>query len=231
MSPPIRQSSAGSRVSQEGSTTRSMVAGSRSAPLCPSPCVRSSAAPRNQRPRAPSPCAIGATLSSSSCTTSTGMRTCGAAAATEISLRGAAELRREARAQVGDARAASGPASSRTTRGCSPCREGTPNRQILLGWILGGFRQHGEHGAAAERMADHRVHRFVRAQHLREAVAKSRQVGVLPGECAMRGRVDADHRESRRAQRRDEIAEARARDCPSRAAARPRGRRRPISTT
>ena len=36
--------------------------------------------------------------------------------------------------------------------------DGTPNRQILLRMVFGGFREHGEHRAAAERMTDHRVH-------------------------------------------------------------------------
>ena len=52
------------------------------------------------------PCAMGATLSSSSCTTSTGMRTLGAAAATEMASARPAELRRESRAQIGAAPAA-----------------------------------------------------------------------------------------------------------------------------
>ena len=63
--------------------------------------------------------------------------------------------------------------------------------------IFGDFREHGEHGAAAERMTDHRVYRRVRAQYCREAVAKSRQVRQAPGRRAMRGRIDADHREAR----------------------------------
>ena len=75
--------------------------------------------------------------------------------------------------------------------------------------MLGGFREHGEHRAAAERVSDHRMHRRMRAQYFGQAVAKSRQVRQAPGRCAMRGRIDADHREARRAQRRDEAAEAR----------------------
>ena len=85
--------------------------------------------------------------------------------------------------------------------------DGTPNRQIFLRMVLGGFREHREHRAAAERMADDGVDRLVRAQHRREAVAKTGQVREPPGRLAMRRRIDADDRKTRRAQRCDEAAE------------------------
>ena len=43
--------------------------------------------------------------------------------------------------------------------------------------MVGGFRQHREYRAAAQRVTDHRVNRFVRAQHFDQAVAKARQIG------------------------------------------------------
>jgi hypothetical protein len=58
-------------------------------------------------------------------------------------------------------------------------------------------------------MTDDGVDRIVRAQHRREAVAEAGQVRETPGRLAMRRCIDADDREARRAQRRDEVAETR----------------------
>ena len=80
-------------------------------------------------------------------------------------------------------------------------------------------------------MPDHRVNRLVQAQHLRETFAKTRQVRGAAAGITVRRRIDADHREAGRVQRRDEIAEARSARSPAVQQHDRRARRDPISTS
>ena len=157
------------------------------------------------------------------------MRTLGAAAATEIAAAGRPKCavkraRRLARAGVFEAQ-------HHRERLEDVVHVGWHAEQAdLLRMMFGDFREHREHGATAERMTDHRVYGRVRAQHFGEAVAKARQVREAPGRCAMRGRIDADHREAGRAQRRDETAETRGMTSPAVQQHDPRARGRPSAT-
>ncbi len=75
--------------------------------------------------------------------------------------------------------------------------------------MVGRLGEHREHRAAAQRMPDHRVNGFVRAQDCGQAVTKARQVGKAAGRSAVRRCIDTNDREAGAMQWRDEVGEAR----------------------
>jgi hypothetical protein len=128
--------------------------------------------------------------------------------------RGTAELPREARAQLLEC--AGLEAQHHRERFEDVIHVGGHAEEAdLLRMMRGDFGEHGEDRATAERMADHRVNRRMRAQDFGEAVAKPDEIRDAARRGAMSRRVDTDHGEPGGAQRFDEISEARGVTAPA----------------